>query len=57
MILKCNCKHDYQDKRYGPSRRVHNTCTKGGKTAYRCTVCSDVKELQKGQVSKDKGNT
>jgi len=54
MILKCNCKHDYQDKRYGPGRRVHNLCVKGGKVAHRCTVCSNVKELQKSQVDTDK---
>jgi hypothetical protein len=24
MILKCNCKNDYQDKLYGTGNRVHN---------------------------------
>ena len=54
MILKCNCKHKYQDKRYGLGRRVHNACTKGSKVVYRCTVCSNVKELQKNQVDTSK---
>ena len=41
MILKCSCKHAYQDKRYGPGKRVHNKCRTG---KYRCTVCGDTKE-------------
>ena len=43
-IKACNCKHTYQDARYGPGMRVHNMCQgKGanGKDAdFRCTVCS-----------------
>ena len=38
-ILKCKCKHDYQDKRYGTDKRVHNETVKG----WRCTVCGVVK--------------
>lgn len=36
-VLKCGCKHAYQDKRYGPGKRLHNALA-GGK-GYRCTVC------------------
>ena len=37
MILKCNCKHEQQDRMYGKGKRVHNpTSTEG---VYRCTVC------------------
>lgn len=37
IILKCSCKHEEQDKMYGPGLRVHNVNTKG--EAF-CTVCS-----------------
>ena len=37
-IAKCECVHEYQDKRYGKGMRVHNTCGRDGKSA-RCTVC------------------
>lgn len=39
VLEKCNCKSDFQDKRYGPQRRVHNVTTKG----VRCTVCGSEK--------------
>lgn len=35
MILRCTCKHEFQDKRYGKGKRVFNKTT----TGYRCTVC------------------
>ncbi len=38
-IIKCKCKHDYQDEKYGKGNRVHNPTVKG----YRCTVCGDEK--------------
>ena len=40
MILDCTCRHPYQDRRYGPGKRVHNEMKVGG---YRCTVCSQIK--------------
>ena len=45
MILKCNCKHEFQDKEYGPGMRVHNYAPKGynGQPGWRCTVCENVK--------------
>ncbi len=36
-IRKCYCTHEYQDKKYGPGKRVMNPTTKPG--VYRCTVC------------------
>lgn len=42
-ILPCSCKHDFQDQRHGQSNRVHNPCKRGDATAYRCTVCGNVK--------------
>ena len=37
IIKVCTCDSEYQDKRYGTNRRVHNLCNKGEKA--RCTVC------------------
>lgn len=42
-LAKCDCKHPYQDARYGPGVRVHNLMNnaKADSTAKqgRCTVC------------------
>lgn len=34
-VLDCVCDHEYQDKKHGKGKRVHNP-TKDG---YKCTVC------------------
>lgn len=41
MIKTCTCKHEYQDKTYGPKKRVHTVRTKSGtgNLRYTCTVC------------------
>ena len=44
ILLQCECKHDYQDEKYGKNQRVHNLYV--GETAkatmkvWRCTVCN-----------------
>jgi len=38
-VIKCSCKHEYQDKKYGKGNRMANACDKG----HRCTVCGTVK--------------
>ncbi len=38
-ILKCSCKHPYQDKKYGEGNRVHNPCQGKNNGKYRCTSC------------------
>jgi hypothetical protein len=43
VIKSCDCKHEYQDQKYGKNNRVHNT-TEDGRNA-RCTVCGKVKAL------------
>ena len=43
-IMKCTCKHEYQDKKYGKQNRVFNQKVKANE--YRCTVCS--KEITYG---------
>lgn len=40
-ILKCTCKHEFQDKTYGPGMRVFNPIGKGSSQGdnYVCSVC------------------
>ena len=45
-IIKCNCKNDYQDEKYGKNMRVHNSTADTKKNGYRCTVCE---KLNKGE--------
>ena len=45
-IRKCNCVSDFQDKKYGLGRRVHNELgrDRGGRSGgLRCSVCTDTK--------------
>lgn len=41
-FVKCGCKHDYQDKKYGSQVRVANATAKGDQQSIevRCTVCT-----------------
>lgn len=41
-LIKCACKHDWQDKQYGQQIRVANATAKGDQQSreVRCTVCS-----------------
>lgn len=43
----CDCKHEFQDKKYGEGIRLHTVNAKGDK--FRCTVCG--KEKHNGGVS------
>lgn len=36
VIANCACKNEFQDRRYGAGRRVHNTLKKDGLC---CTSC------------------
>jgi len=36
-VLRCKCKHEFQDERYGRGLRLHNAKVDGKK--YVCTVC------------------
>lgn len=38
-IMKCTCKHDFQDEMYGAGNRVANPMRTG---QFRCTVCGAV---------------
>ena len=51
MILSCNCKHDTQDKMYGPGMRVHNP-TNDTPPNWRCTVCNSVRSASKASEPK-----
>lgn len=39
-IKNCDCSHPYQDREYGPARRVMNLVNKDAeRRTWRCTVC------------------
>jgi len=40
-IMKCECKHEFQDKQYGDKKRVFNYGEKDKN--WRCSVCAKVK--------------
>lgn len=47
-VLVCTCTDEYQDKKYGKRRRVHNK-TKGGSEnspEYRCVTCANEKTVR-----------
>ena len=49
MILKCNCKHEYQDAAHGKGKRAHTPMVKEPKGDWwRCTVCKSEKTKQNG---------
>lgn len=37
-VVQCDCKHEFQDKNYGKSKRLANNTLKG----YKCTVCGKI---------------
>jgi len=40
-IFNCTCENEFQDKTYGPGRRVANQGNdSGNREVYRCTVCN-----------------
>ncbi len=41
-VLRCSCKHPYQDSAYGKEMRVFNPIKKND--LYRCTVCGKEKD-------------
>lgn len=38
-ILKCSCRSEFQDRKYGKGMRVHNPAKDGALIKYNCTVC------------------
>lgn len=39
-VMRCDCKHDYQDEKYGVGKRVHSRRVKDRKPlGWRCSVC------------------
>lgn len=42
--IKCNCKNQFQDDRYGKNIRIGNKTSNG---QYRCTVCGTVRDAKK----------
>lgn len=49
MLIKCDCKSDFQDKTYGQNTRVANRIVvkSGDKKIGRCTICGNEKEEKK----------
>ena len=43
MILPCNCKHVWQDNKYGKGNRVHTEATGNKSHKYTCSVCGSKK--------------
>ncbi len=43
-VLKCNCKHAYQDELYGHNMRAHNVVPQPSSVEYRCTVCNSTRK-------------
>ncbi|MEW6207432.1 MAG: hypothetical protein AB1631_03640 [Acidobacteriota bacterium] len=48
VIISCDCRHSFQDERYGAGRRVANLKAKKEKEdrEARCTVCSRVQKVK-----------
>ena len=44
VIVKCNCRNDFQDEKYGKGMRVNNKTKKDGEC--RCTACSTINHYQ-----------
>ena len=45
VIKECTCPNEYQDKRYGKGKRVHNNSSAKGVTGRaRCATCGNVKD-------------
>lgn len=42
-VMKCSCKHEFQDNKYGKGMRVFNPAGKGSDqgSSYICTVCGN----------------
>ena len=49
-VMKCSCKHEFQDSVYGKNMRVFNPIGKSQDRGYRCTVCG--KEMLTGSSKK-----
>lgn len=43
-LIKCTCKSEYQDEKYGKDNRVGN---KTSKDLYRCTICRTERQEKK----------
>ena len=54
MILKCSCKHEFQDAIYGKELRVHNRAPKSKYGDWRCTVCGNHRNAPSGSDNKTK---
>ncbi|MFH1625552.1 MAG: hypothetical protein ABID54_10430 [Pseudomonadota bacterium] len=43
-VLSCDCSNEYQDRKYGKYKRLHNQCKLGNSIGWRCTICKKVRD-------------
>jgi len=56
-VIRCTCKHEFQDRAYGEGMRIHNFAPKaGGQGMWRCTVCKNEKAKQYRALKNEKAN-
>jgi hypothetical protein len=50
--VRCVCKHEWQDKRYGNQMRIANATAKGDDNSreVRCTVCKTIHRVSDSQL-------
>jgi hypothetical protein len=54
-LVQCKCSHEFQDRTYGPGRRVANATQKAkakDRATVRCTVCSQEHDVNITQLKK-----
>lgn len=44
-VLRCTCKHEFQDERYGRGKRLHNKLADKATYDWRCTVCANERNV------------
>jgi len=46
VMIKCKCKHDFQDRKYGKGNRVANKRSSDkNKGEAKCTVCGNIRTI------------
>ena len=51
----CTCRSDFQDRQYGPEKRLMNQLGVGKQVLFRCTVCGREHKLGEEPNEKPKG--
>ena len=57
-VLPCSCANEYQDRKYGKGRRLHNKGKREGESAYfKCTVCGLKTRVHVGKETQSETKT